>query len=75
MTTEEKQNRVCEAALDHAWAHSSFVKFMVDHMKKAGCPIERRHFQCAPCDLPILGGFEQDSMCLTHAPFELKPHQ
>ena len=48
---------------------------MVDHMKKAGCPIERRHFQCAPCDLPILGGFEQDSMCLTHAPFELKPHQ
>lgn len=33
------------------------VKFMMEQLEKAGCPLKADHFRCTPCDITRAGGY------------------
>jgi inner membrane protease ATP23 len=47
----------CAKELDEALGRSSVVKFMVDALAKAGCPVGRSFFSVETCDQKVVGGF------------------
>lgn len=34
------------------------VKFMMEHLKKAGCPVDDKYFTVRHCDEAVGGGFD-----------------
>lgn len=47
----------CAQALDDALQRNPTVKFLVDALAKAGCPVTRRFFSVETCDAKVVGGF------------------
>ncbi|KAJ3411975.1 Mitochondrial inner membrane protease atp23 [Chytridiales sp. JEL 0842] len=33
------------------------VRFMLENLERVGCPLDKRHFRCTPCDMTRAGGF------------------
>jgi mitochondrial inner membrane protease ATP23 len=47
----------CARALDDALERNVTVKFLLDALAKAGCPVTRRFFTVEKCDTQVVGGF------------------
>ena len=47
----------CSKALDDALERNVTVKFLLDALAKAGCPVTRRFFTVEKCDTQVVGGF------------------
>ena len=64
----------CAKALDESLAGSATVKFVLDALAKAGCPVTRSFFTVETCDAKVVGGFRpgdgvrrrRESAVLTH---------
>ena len=48
---------VCREQLQTALKHSPTVKFMVDALAKAGCPVDSSFFSVETCQQQVVGGF------------------
>jgi hypothetical protein len=47
----------CREQLSTALRHSPTVKFMVDALAKAGCPVDSSFFSVETCQQQVVGGF------------------
>ncbi|KAL1920643.1 uncharacterized protein VTP21DRAFT_1020 [Calcarisporiella thermophila] len=50
----------CEKWRDSLMKNSPAVVFMLQHLDKIGCRLEKHHFQCMPCDKTRSGGFSPE---------------
>ncbi|KAG0234456.1 Mitochondrial inner membrane protease atp23 [Mortierella sp. GBA43] len=52
------------------------VRFMMNNLAKAGCPLSKNMLQCAPCDITKSGGFSKDhGILLCSSGFFSQKHQ
>ena len=51
--TKESCQKMVQWALDN----NSFVRFMVEHLEKAGCKVDKEFFRVEQCNSQVGGGF------------------
>lgn len=58
-TSSPRVHSLCHKRLSHAISKSSYVRYMLDAMMKAGCEVcVPRHLVCEPCGPRVAGGFD-----------------
>ena len=50
----------CESELDDITSRTPMVKFLLEALAKAGCPVKREFFEVQYCSQAVLGGFRPD---------------
>lgn len=50
----------CESELDDICRRAPMVRFMLEALEKAGCPVNRRFFEVQHCSQAVMGGFRPD---------------
>ena len=50
----------CESELDDITSRTPMVKFLLEALSKAGCPVKREFFEVQYCSQAVLGGFRPD---------------
>lgn len=59
--SDPRLHRICHNRLERALSKSSYVRYMLDAMRKAGCPVDvGRHLVCEPCGPTVAGGFDPE---------------
>ena len=46
----------CESELDDITSRTPMVKFLLEALSKAGCPVKREFFEVQYCSQAVLGG-------------------
>ncbi|KAI8359720.1 peptidase M76 family-domain-containing protein [Mortierella sp. GBAus27b] len=68
--------RECERRKEKLIKNSPGVRFMMNNLAKAGCPLSKNMLQCAPCDITKSGGFSKDhGILLCSSGFFSQKHQ
>lgn len=63
-------HRLCQKRLDYALRKSSYVRYMLDAMKRLGCDVQvDRHLVCEPCGPTVAGGFDPEAKQVGTAPW------
>ncbi|KAI8815743.1 peptidase M76 family-domain-containing protein [Fimicolochytrium jonesii] len=57
---ESKDLARCEKWKKKLLQSSPMVRFMLDNLKRQGCPFNEQHFRCTPCEITRAGGFAPD---------------
>ena len=50
----------CESELDDISRKASMVRFLLEALEEAGCPVIRSSFEVQRCNKAVLGGFRPD---------------
>ena len=50
----------CESELDDISARTPVVRFLLEALAKAGCPVKREFFEVQHCSQAVMGGFRPD---------------
>lgn len=50
----------CESELDDITRKAPMVRFLLEALEKAGCPVNRSFFEVQRCNKAVLGGFRPD---------------
>jgi mitochondrial inner membrane protease ATP23 len=50
----------CESELDDISRKTPMVRFLLEALEKAGCPVNRSFFEVQRCNAAVLGGFRPD---------------
>ena len=50
----------CESELDDISRKAPMVRFLLEALEKAGCPVNRSFFEVQRCNKRVLGGFRPD---------------
>ncbi|KAG0249958.1 Mitochondrial inner membrane protease atp23 [Mortierella polycephala] len=66
----------CELRREQLVKNSPGVRFMMNNLQKAGCPLTKNMLECGPCDMTKSGGFSKDhGILLCQNGFFSKKHQ
>ncbi|KAG0357833.1 metalloprotease ATP23 [Gamsiella multidivaricata] len=73
---EKADRKQCELRKEKLIKNSPGVRFMMNNLVKAGCPLTEKMVECAPCDKTKSGGFSKDyGILLCQNGFFSKTHQ
>ncbi|KAK3805748.1 MAG: peptidase M76 family-domain-containing protein [Benniella sp.] len=73
---QKADQKQCELRKEKLIKNSPGVRFMMNNLAKAGCPLTKNMLQCAPCDITRSGGFSKDhGILLCSNGFFSKKHQ
>ncbi|KAF9350809.1 Mitochondrial inner membrane protease atp23 [Mortierella sp. AD094] len=73
---EKADRKACELHKEQLIKNSPGVRFMMNNLVKAGCPLTKNMLECTPCDRTRSGGFSKDhGIMLCQNGFFSKKHQ
>ncbi|CAO3566080.1 unnamed protein product [Mortierella alpina] len=73
---DKADKKQCELYKEQLVKSSPGVRFMMNNLKKSGCPLTKNMLECGPCDSTKSGGFSKDhGILLCQNGFFSKKHQ